>query len=308
MNRVLAFTFKSERGQSLVETLVVTLAMVPLLFLGVWIGKLADIQLATGAAARKLAFDCVQRRADCQNDLAPDLVDIARRHFLSQSGREVMSSDTIGDSPDSTTKHPLWTSHNGAVLLEKFSDVSASVTNERLDGPSSHIANSNQQWVSNVANHLSNLAGPGRFGFDLAGGFINARIQTKVSPSSPTLGSGGRLEAFPLTMRRNVAILGDAWEATGSNNGRADSYWARVQPAIALPLINGAGEAALGAAYAGTRAGMALMGAVGLEPNVGLFRWHEVDPSIIPLDRTRAGPAAAVPATPSVQPPIGDGA
>lgn len=308
MNFFLKGNRQSERGQSLVETLVIALAMVPLLFLGVWIGKLADIQLATGAAARKLAFDCVQRRSDCQNDLAPDLVDIARRHFLSQAGREVMSLDTIADSPDAATKHPLWTTHNGSALLEKFSDVSGQVSNERFNAPSSHIANNNQKWVADVANHLSNLAGPGRFGFDMVGGFINARIQTKVSQSSPALGHGTRLEPFPLTMQRNVAILGDAWEASGANNGRADSYWARVQPAIALPLVNGAGEAALGAAYAGTRAGMAIMGAVGLEPNVGLFRWHEVDPSIIPLDRTKAGPAAAVPSTPIPQPPVGDGA
>jgi hypothetical protein len=150
----------SQKGQSLTETLVVSLALVPLLFLGIYIGKLADIQIANGAAARKLAFDCVQRREDCKDISAhADLVDASRRQFMTAPGREILSLDGLQDEATEETTNPLWTTRTGSPLLEKFSNVSAQVTTNTLDAPGSRVSSSGQSKVSNAAEHLSNIAG-----------------------------------------------------------------------------------------------------------------------------------------------------
>jgi hypothetical protein len=290
-----------QTGQSLTETLVVSLALVPLLFLGIYIGKLADIQIANGAAARKLAFDCVQRREDCKNIGAnADLVDASRRQFMTAPGREILSLDGLQDDPTADTTNPLWTTHKGTPLLEQFSNVSAQVTTNTLDAPGSHVASSAQSKVANATQHLSNIAGPGRFGFDLYGGFITAKVQTKLSQTAASFDTGARLDPFPLTMQRHVAILSDEWNASGATNGRADSTKRRVDQGQQLYLIGPVAEAALSVAYSGTRAGMAVMDAISLEKNTRLFRWHDVDVSIIPSDRKKGGATVATPTPPII--------
>jgi hypothetical protein len=300
-------TATSQKGQSLIETLVVSLALVPLLFFGIYIGKLADIQIANGAAARKLAFDCVQRREDCKDISAhADLVDASRRQFMTAPGREILSLDGLQDEATEETTNPLWTTRTGSPLLEKFSNVSAQVTTNTLDAPGSRVSSSGQSKVSNAAEHLSNIAGPGRFGFDLYGGFITARVQTKLSQEAPSLEAGARLDPFPLTMQRHVAILSDEWNASGASNGRADSVKHRVDKGQQLYLVGPIAEAALAVSYSGTRAGMAIMDAISIEKNTRLFRWHDVDVSIIPPDRKKGG-ATAVTAPPLPPIPTGEG-
>jgi hypothetical protein len=300
-------TSTSQKGQSLIETLVVSLALVPLLFLGIYIGKLADIQIANGAAARKLAFDCVQRREDCKDIGAhTDLVDASRRQFMTAPGREILSLDGLQDEATTETTNPLWTTRTGSPLLEKFSDVSAQVTTNTLNAPGSHVSSNGQSKVSNAAEHLSNIAGPGRFGFDLYGGFITARVQTKLSQNAPSVETGARLDPFPLTMQRHVAILSDEWNASGTSNGRADSVKQRVDKGQQLYLIGPIAEAALAVSYSGTRAGMAIMDAISIEKNTRLFRWHDVDVSIIPPDRKKGG-TSVVTAPPLPPIPTGEG-
>ena len=292
-----------QSGQSLIEVLVVTLALIPLVFLGIWLGKLADMQFSTGAAARKIAFDCAIRREDCR-DLAANsnIVDGVRRHQLSALGREVMSLDALEDEVGSDSGQPLWVSHGGKQLLGKFSDVGASISNERLNAPGSHLAGSNQGWVSNVAEHLSNFAGPGHFGLDLYGGFIRAQVEVKTAQDFSAMGEGGRIDPFPLTLQRHVAILGDEWTASGIANGRDDSVKARADRGSTLPIGGQVAESALGIAYGGVRASMFLMNAISLERTASEFRFHDPDVRILPPDRK----PNATPATPVPTPPIPD--
>jgi hypothetical protein len=300
-------TLTSQKGQSLTETLVVSLALVPLLFLGIYIGKLADIQIANGSAARKLAFDCVQRREDCKDIGAhADLVDASRRQFMTAPGREILSMDGLQDEATVETTNPLWTTRTGSPLLEKFSDVSAQVTTNTLDAPGSRVSSSGQSKVSNAAELLSNIAGPGRFGFDLYGGFITAKVQTKLSQDAPSFETGARLDPFPLTMQRHVAILSDEWNASGASNGRADSVKNRVDKGQQLYLVGPIAEAALAVSYSGTRAGMAIMDAISIEKNTRLFRWHDVDVSIIPPDRKKGGAAVVIAPPPPILTGEGD--
>ncbi len=295
---------QKQTGQSLIETLVVSMALVPLLFLGIYVGKVADIQMANGAAARKLAFDCVQRREDCRDlNAHTDLVDSTRRQFMSAPGREILSLDGLEDEAKTATSNPLWSTHSGVALLEQFSDVSAQISNNKLIAPASHLDKHGQKQVSNVGNHLSNLAGPGRFDLDLYGGFITAKVQTKLSQTAASFDKGARLDPFPLTMQRHVAILSDEWNASGANNGRADSVKVRVDRGQQLYLIGPVAEAALKVAYSGTRLGMSIMDSISLEKNTNQFKWHDVDVSIVPPDRKKNGTVTAPPPPP---PPLPD--
>ena len=292
----------SQRGQSLAEVLVVTLALVPLVFLGIWLGKLADMQFATGAAARKIAFDCAIRREDCRDlDANSNIVDAVRRHQFAALGREVMSLDTPEDEVDGTNGQPLWVSHGGRPLLAQFSDVGSGITTERLNAPGSHIASSNQRWVADTANHLSNLAGPGHFGLDLYGGFVRAQVEIKTAQNFAALGDGARLDPFPLTLQRHVAILTDEWGASGVANGRADSLKSRADRGSALPIAGQVGETALGLAYSGVRGSMSFMNAISLERTAPLFRFHDLDVTILPPDRKSS--TATAPSNPNPAPP-----
>ena len=290
-------------GQSLAEVLVVTTALVPLVFLGIWLGKLADMQFATGAAARKIAFDCAIRREDCRDlEANSNLVDAVRRHQFAGNGREVMSLDTPEDEIDATNGQALWVSQGGKPLLARFSDVGSGITAETLDAPGRHISASNQRWVSNTVNHLSNLAGPGHFGLELYGGFIRAQVEAKTAQDFAALGSGSRLDPFPITLQRHVAILTDEWGASGVENGRLDSLKARADRGSQLPIAGQVGETALGLAYAGVRGSMSFMNAISLERTATQFRFHDPDLKILPADR-KSSEAAAV-ANPSPPVPI----
>jgi hypothetical protein len=293
-----SYSALDQGGQSLAEVLVITLALLPLLVFGIWIGKVGDIQLSTGAAARKLAFDCVQRRDDCQDlQASPDPVDVIRKNFFSHFDREVMSLDGLDDQATNLTANPLWRDRQGSPLIANFSDVSAQTKVQSLNAPGSHMQNSNQKWVADAAEHLSNFAGPGHFGLQLYGGFISARVQVKISQDAPSYENGGRLDVFPLTMQRHVALLGDEWNSTGTDSGRTDSTLYRVNQGKQLPIAGSVGDAALSLAYSGTRAGMSFMNNVmSLESSASRFRWNQVDVGIIPPDRKVGGlPAGANP-------------
>lgn len=286
-------------GQSLVETLVVCLALVPLVYLGVWLGRVADIQLATGNAARLLAFDCVYRFQQCQDLTAsPDLVERVRVHAMSNDRREVLSMDQLENTPSIHQSKPLW-EHRGQHLLEKFSDVAGANQKESFDGPAGIIAGRNNTAVVDVTEHLSNLAGPGRFGLAIYDGFQKSFVQATLSPSAPSLTQGQRLDVIPLQLTRHVALLSDGWTSTGAKNGRADSTAVRVAQGQQLPIASAALEQLLRASYSGTRAAMRLAQGLGLEDQGDQFNWHEIDVTVLPNTRrstvTSSGQGETVP-------------
>ncbi len=277
---------RKQRGQSLSECLVVCLALVPLFYLGIWLGKLADLQLSTGEAAKKLAFECATRRQDCADLGAnPNLVDSLRVHQFSKQGREVLSLDTVADAANDQTREPLWSDHKGTPLLVKFSDVGAQTQTQVLNAPGAIIAGSNQRWVSNGLQLVSSVAGPDRFNLPIFEGFIRAVAQANVSSDRVSVVSPERLDPVALTMRRQVAILTDEWGASGADNGRTDSIKERVDQGAKLPLI----EPVVNAGYLGVRASMLLMNQISLERTASDFRFRDIDVSKLPADRKPNG-------------------
>jgi hypothetical protein len=282
---------QSQLGQSLAECLVVCLALVPLFYLGIWLGKLVDLQLSTGEAAKKLAFECATRREDCKDIGAnPNLVDALRVHQFSKQGREVLSLDSVADAPTDQTQEPLWSDHKGAPLLVKFSDVGAQTQNQVLNAPGAIIAGSNQRWVTNGLHLVSRVAGPDRFNLPIFDGFIRGAAQVNVSSDRVSIVSPARLDPIALSIRRQVALLTDEWGASGADNGRTDSIKQRVDEGSKLPII----EPVINAGYLGVRAAMQLMNQISLEHTATDFRFREIDVSKLPPDRKPGG--AAMPA------------
>jgi hypothetical protein len=277
---------RNNQGQALAETLVVMSALVPMVFLGIWVAKVADIQMASGAAARKVAFECVRRLADCNQLPANlDILDGARIHQFGKTGREVLSNDIASDSSEPLKVNPLWTDHKGRPLIETYAAVSAAISPEPLDGPLALLNQPLKNKAKTGAELLSNFAGPSHFGLDTFGGFVKARLQVKLASNFPALGKGDRLDPIPLVMQRQVAILTDQWNATGANNGRSDSTQFRVEQGKLLPLVGSFGENAALAAYGLTILNFNAAKLLQIEPGASKFRFHHVDVSLVPSDR-----------------------
>lgn len=274
------------RGQALVETLVVAIALVPLAVLVVLLGKYQSIRSATVAASRSLAFDCAARPADCADPARVDWLvqGLRQRHFDRQA---------------------LWHDRAGRPLLERPSDVGGAVASQRFDaglgtalgraasvditgiGGAGGIYNGSGFTFGNgapgasAARLLDTLAGPARFGLAIEGGLSEARVQVAVAPSHAANAGFARLDPLALTMRARTVVLTDAWSASGPGNGAA-SVQARSSAGARLDAVR---ETRLAIGYQLTRWSIGLMGAIGLEPSAGDFRPQQGNPDAVPADR-----------------------
>ncbi|MFP5405964.1 MAG: hypothetical protein ACLGHY_06365, partial [Gammaproteobacteria bacterium] len=132
-----------------------------------------------------------------------------------------------------------------------------------------------------AAEVLNRLAGPARFGLGIDKGMVEARVQVQVAASHAGKKGFASLDPLSLTMRARTAILSDAWLASGPRDGEASTA-ARTDAGARLDALR---ETRITAGYQLTRWALELMGAVGLEPSAGDFRYHAADPGVVPADR-----------------------
>jgi len=274
------------RGQALIETLVVAIALVPLAVLVVLLGKYQSIRSATVSASRSLAFDCAARPADCADPARVDWLvqGLRARHF---------------------DRQPLWHDRTGRPLLERPTDVGGSLAPQRFDaglgtalgraasvditgiGGAGGVYNGSGYTFgadapgASAARLLDTLAGPTRFGLAIEGGLSEARVQVAVAPSHAANVGFARLDPLALTMRARTVVLTDAWNASGPDNGAA-SVLARSSAGSRLDSLR---ETRLTIGYQLTRWSVDLMGAIGLEPSAGDFRARQANPDAVPADR-----------------------
>ncbi len=277
--------YARQRGQALVEAVVVATVLVPLILMTILLGKYQSVQTATIAATRSLAFECTVRRDECStvDELKKLSEEIAQRH-LSRATREIFSQDQVPDLKLAPERHALWTNRKGEGLLESFGDTSTSVSNGSFDagvGVAEGFQKSGR--VSNAVDLLSNLAGPNKFGLQLRDGLLTARVEVKTSSSLPALSSTARwLNGMPLQFKFKAAILTDDWSASKPQGSESTTVESRVNQGkrLAGPL-----ETAQDVAYLAVRASIAIMGALGLDNSAGSFRYHDIDMDLIPPDR-----------------------
>lgn len=290
------------RGQALVETLVVAIALVPLAVLVVLLGKYQSMQSATVAASRSLAFDCAARPQTCADPAAAGwLAESLRTRHFERPDSAIDSGRATGGST-----HPLWRDRAGRPLLEQLSDVGAAVSLREFNaGLNTAIGRASAADVSGIgvptragfpasgafggavpaapgaADLLNRLAGPARFGLAINEGLLDARVEVRVAASHAGTQGFAQLDPMALTMRARTAILSDAWGASGPH-GDVASVDSRTEPGARLDTLR---ETRISAGYQLTRWTLDLMGATGMEPFARDFQYHGGDPDAVPLDR-----------------------
>ncbi len=265
-------------GQALVEALVTLIALTPVMLLVIVLGKYQSLQDATISASRKLAFECSVRIPEC-DAISAQMADELRRRFFSRPDVEVFSRDAITGEARAPERNALWVDGANRPLLERYEDVGARVEADRFDVGRNALGELASAALS---------AGPERFGLDLAGGLIKARLQVDIARSRGLDGFAGQLQALTVPMMAHTAVLIDGWNASGPHRG--DRPVERiVEEGRQLPGIFGVAESAIDAAYFPTRTliqaiQLGSVGPFGLETQEP-FRYHELDVDIIPADR-----------------------
>ena len=121
-------------GQALVELLVAMIALLPLFFGMAWLAKVLDMQQATIAAARALAFECTVRLDACRDaEGHPELAVETRRRFFAAHHLGLRSDDAAAGEPGVAERNAMWVDRFGKALLERFEDVTVSVGPARFD-------------------------------------------------------------------------------------------------------------------------------------------------------------------------------
>ena len=271
---------RRQRGQALVETLVAAVVLIPLALLVVLLGKFQSMQQATIAASRTLAFECTVRPRACADAAShAALTDETRRRHFGRIDREILSGDLLTDAAPAQERNVLWTDRLGTPLLERFSDVTASLASPPFDaGRATAVGRAG----GGIAAVLDRLAGPARFGLSISGGMVEARVQVRVSPSQAGNERLARLESLPLTMQARAAVLTDAWHASGPYGSAEHRVEARVGQGRRIDPVH---EAQITIGYQLTRWTLALMDLAGLEPQASSFRPQWIDVDLVPADR-----------------------
>jgi hypothetical protein len=280
------------RGQALVEVLVALLAIVPLYFGVVWLAKVLDARQATIAAARMVAFECTVRADACIAAAArPELAREVRRRVFARHDVALRSDDVAAGQVAAGQGRAFWTDRGGRALLERFEDVEVDVAPLRFDSPRASAAGEGDRMIPGALRLLSELGGPGRFGLDLAGGLLDARVRARLSRTAPDDGFVVRLAAMPVTLDERLAILTDAWTASAPYGPAADSVEARVGAGARVPLV----DTAIAAGWLPVRGLLAVGATLGFESRANSLRWHRIDVDLVPSDRIGVMPGGFVP-------------
>jgi hypothetical protein len=278
------------QGQALIELAVSLGVLIAVMFGMSWLGRVMDMRQAGIAAARTLAFECTVRPTACeQASTDPDLAGELRLRAFASERLGVRSTERAEGDVSVMQGRALWVDRTGLPLLERFEDVSISVTTERFNTPFAFIGSQGERAFPNAVRVLSDLAGPGRFGLALDGGFIRAQVDTTVSASQATDAWVTRLTGIPLKLSAHLVLLTDAWNASGPTGAASDSVLSRVDAGARVPLI----EPALRAAWLPMRALLAAGGLLGFESVAKQFEPYSIDVDIVPPDRL--GEPGAVP-------------
>lgn len=273
---------KPASGQALVEALIAALALVPLVLLIVWLGKVQSLQQAGIAASRSLAFECTVRPEDCADSAAhPELADEVRRRVFSRIDAPVLTQDRVGEMSSADERNPLWVDRANRPLIERFADIGVRVDLETFNAGRALATSRAGSLAEDPLALLSDLAGPGRFGLAIDRGIVNARVQVGVSSGATDDRFRSQLDSIPLRMRAHTAVLADAWNASGPYGADRTSVEQRVDAGSRLGVY----EATLDLRYALTRGFIGLMDVIGLEPAGGAFRYHAADVDVVPADR-----------------------
>ncbi|MEB0135210.1 hypothetical protein QN362_07690 [Actimicrobium sp. CCC2.4] len=208
MNRPTTSATASQRGQSVVEFLVLSVAFIPLFLLFPMIGKYQDIRHATQMASRYAAFDATTRN-DIQSvdGWKPEaqLADEVRRRFFSNSDAPIKTNDVAGDVD--ANRNLAWRDPYNNPLIARFSDVGLSFGN----GSSTHAGGFSGASDSAPFNRVP-LANSARAGLQTPG-IYTANVSVKLANLPAGIKSVVPFDTIDLSMQRHTSLLFEPWSS-----------------------------------------------------------------------------------------------
>ncbi|MFT5590732.1 MAG: hypothetical protein ACI9ZF_002926 [Bradyrhizobium sp.] len=208
MNRPTHPATAPQRGQSVVEFLVLSVALVPLFLLFPMIGRYQDIRHATQMASRYAAFDATTRN-DIQSvdGWKPEaqLADEIRRRFFSNSDAPIKTNDVAGDFD--ANRNLAWRDPYNNPLITRFSDVSLSFGN----GGSKHADGYSAASDSTPFNRVP-VANAGAMGLQ-APGIYTANVSVKLANLPAGIKSVVPFDTIDLSMQRHTSLLFEQWSS-----------------------------------------------------------------------------------------------
>lgn len=301
-----------QRGQALVEAVVLAVALVPLLLAVPLLAKYQDIRHAAIAASRTAAFECSVRPDDCADVPAQAALadDLRRRHFA-RHDHDLLTDDALADDAPAQQRNRFWVDRRGQNLLARHSDLSVNVgvgASDAARGAWSRAGSDEAGGVGAAVSAASAVAGPGAFGLEVDKGMVTAQVRARVSLNRTLAQWLSRPEGMRLALTGKTAVLVDAWNASAGKGESPSSFESRVEQGRRLP---GLGEAAGMLAVAGQAAPAGALGSIAgaepedaidllyspirllitspllapVEPRGALFRYHEIDVDVVPDDR-----------------------
>ena len=300
---------RGQRGQSLVEAVVLAAALVPLLLAVPFLAKYQDLRHAAIGASRSAAFECSVRPDECAGATHPGRAtladDLRRRHFA-RHDHDLLSNDALADDPPAEQGNRFWVDRHGERLLAAPADVAIGIDAGGLDA--ARGAWSRGAGGTPAGGLMALAAAPGRFGLELENGLVTAGIRAHVSLHRKLADWLDRPQGLALALTGRTAVLVDAWNASSGKGAETTSFQSRLERGWRLP---GLGEAA---PMLGEAARTAPSGSLGsnrdagaeeaidilytpirtlitsplmapVEPRGSLFRYHEIDVEVVPTDR-----------------------
>lgn len=241
-----------QRGQSIIEFVVLALVLVPLILIVPLVGKYMDIAQTTAVASRYTAFEGAVRHTGSGDSWKSDseLAQEVRRRFFSNSDAPVKTGDTAGDF--NAHRNTVWFDHRGDAMLPEFdNNIGVSTQKETYAQP---------------------------FGAMFASHFKLSQANLYTGRVNVSIADIAGLEPFDdigLAVSRHTSVLVDPWAASGPSQVRAkvrdsgEIFPYEPLDAIAAPL-----------AVLMSNPLMAILGTENTPPEVG-----RVSPDRVPLDR-----------------------
>jgi hypothetical protein len=244
---------RRQRGQALVEFLVATAALLPLVAGVVLVGRLQDLRAATLQSARYAAFG-----GALAGTSSAGLQSEVRARFFTNPDHVVRAADRRA-TPAGTNPH--WTDVARAVpMIRAPADVAVQLSNARPPGAAARAMTAATASVDSVAR----LTGRS---LDLEHrGYFSAAVDVRIAdlPSLAALG------VAPLALQARAHVLGDDWSSAGpAETARRASALVPTSPLRRVRPV-----------FAPLAWALSL-----LEPALRDLCLAPLDPELVPLDR-----------------------
>lgn len=263
-----------ERGQAMVE-MVLIFGVVVLLFLGVvYLGKFHDIQASTIQAARYAAWERTVHSPGAMSDTR--IQNQTRARFFTANTDAFKSTDGLANGASWTTQSAMWRDHSTRSasieetrLIARPDDVAVNTSTGPLAGQATKALADGMGFVTSL---LDKITG----GEPLPpGGTVTGNVTVKLNNIAAL---PAPLDALDLTLRESSSVITEQWDASGPR-----------QAALRSRTFTIAGPIAQVDGFLGP-----IQKAIGIvEPKFTELHFGQVCPDIVPSDRVES--AAVVP-------------